>query len=428
MRSRSRGLAVAWAGLLATGLTFVILVAVMTPWHPLPGAHLEAAAIADYFTPAEIARSTAFFDAARWPSYLGLVLSLATALVLAFTSVGRALVSLVRRRVRRWWLQVVALVALAALAGWLVTLPLSVWGEYLSLDYRLSTESWPAWVLDGLKSLAVSVVVTSIVVLALVGLARRFSRTWFLPAAILAAALVLAGSFAYPVVIEPLFGNFTPLPAGALRTELLGLAHKDGVHVSDILVTDASTRTTELNAYVSGFGSTKRIVLYDTLLHSTPRKQIELIVAHELGHATKDDVLVGTIEGAVAAATAVFALFIVLRPVRLRRRIGAGSMGDPAIVPVVLALVSVTMFFAAPIQDSISRQIEARADAHSLNLTHDPVDFIKMQRRLAVTDLTHLTPNPILSFWFNNHPPPLDRIGMALAWERLHGSTAGPRR
>jgi STE24 endopeptidase len=414
---------VAWVGFLACAVGFVVMVGLLTPWHPLPGAHISAAAESDYFSSAQIARSNAFFDAARWPSWLDLLVGLATAVTLGFTGLGRTLVSLVRRRVRRWWLQVVVLVAAVYVVEWLLRLPLAGWGEHLSLEYGLSTESWTAWLLDAVKSLAVAVVLTAVVLLLLVGLARRFTRTWFVPAAVGAAALVVAGSFAYPVVIEPLFGNFTPLPAGHLRTELLDLAHRDGVTVSDVLVADASTRTTELNAYVSGFGSTKRIVIYDTLLTSTPDRQIELIVAHELGHATKDDVLVGTLEGAVAAAMAVFALFIVLRPQRLRRRVGAGSMGDPAIVPVVLALFAVATFLASPVQNTVSRHIEARADAHSLDLTRDPVDFIKMQRRLAVTNLNHLEPNPILSFWFNNHPPPLDRIGMALAWERLHPRT-----
>jgi STE24 endopeptidase len=190
--------------------------------------------------------------------------------------------------------------------------------------------------------------------------------------------------------------------------------------VSAVVVAHASQRTTELNAYVSGFGSTKRIVVYDTLLRSTPDKQVELIVAHELGHATRDDVLVGTLEGAVAAVMAVAGLFILLRPERLRRPTGAGSMRDPAIVPVVLALASFAVVAALPVQDTISRHIEARADAHSLDLTADPADFIKMQQRLAVTNLNHLDPNPVLSDIFNSHPPPLDRIGMALAWQRLH--------
>jgi STE24 endopeptidase len=256
--------------------------------------------------------------------------------------------------------------------------------------------------------------------LALVGLARRFTRTWFVPAAAGAVILVFAGSFVYPVVIEPLFNKFTPLPDGPLRTQLLELAKDSDVKVDDVLVADASRRTTTLNAYVSGFGATKRIVLYDTLLKSASNREIELIVAHELGHASADDVLIGTIEGSVGAALAILAMFLALRPEPLRRPARAGSVGDPAIVPVVLALIALVGFLALPLQDAVSRQIEARADAHSLNLTEDPDGFIKMQRRLAVANLDHLDPNPVLSFWFDNHPPTMDRIGMALAWEQLH--------
>jgi STE24 endopeptidase len=421
VRSRSRGLLVAWLVLLAALAAFVALAVLLTPWHPLPGATISPAPLSTYFTPAQVARSDAFFSAARWPSWLGLVLGLAIAVALGFTRLGRLLIGAVRNRVRRWWLQVLGLVALVLVIERLVELPTDIWSQQVSRSYELSTEDWGSWSVDAAKSLGIAFVVTSLVLLSLVGLARRFSRTWFLPAAAGAGVLVVLASFAYPVVIEPAFNTFTPLPAGRLRTSLLDLAHRDHVAVSDVLVADASRRTTELNAYVSGFGSTKRIVLYDTLLRSTPDKQIELIIAHELGHATHDDVLVGTLEGAISAVMAVAALYIVLRPERLRRPTGAGSMRDPAIVPVVLALAAIASLAALPVQNTISRQIEARADAHSLDLTSDPRDFIKMQQRLAVTNLTHLDPNPILSDIFNNHPPPLDRIGMALAWERLHG-------
>jgi STE24 endopeptidase len=413
VRSRSRGLIVAWLLLLGALATFVTLVAVLTPWHPLPGASVTPAPLRSYFAPAQIARSDAFFGEARWPSWLGLVVGVLVAATVGFTRLGRVLVTGVRRRVRRWWLQVICLVALVVVIERLVGLPTDVWSQQVARSYGLSTQTWPAWAVDEAKGLGIAVVTTSFVLLLLVGLARRFSRTWFLPAAAGAGLLVIVGSFAYPVVIEPAFNSFTPLPDGRLRTSLLELAHRDHVTVSDVLVANASQRTTELNAYVSGFGSTKRIVVYDTLLRSTPDRQIELIIAHELGHATHDDVLVGTI--------AVAGLFIVLRPERLRRPTGAGSMRDPAIVPVVLALASLAALAALPLQDTISRHIEARADAHSLDLTSDPADFIKMQQRLAVTNLTHLDPNPVLSDIFNDHPPPLDRIGMALAWEHLHG-------
>ncbi len=112
-------------------------------------------------------------------------------------------------------------------------------------------------------------------------------------------ALVMVGSFVYPVLVEPAFNQFTPLPDGPLRTQILHLADVEHVHLDDVLVADASRRTTTLNAYVSGYGSTRRVVLYDTVLHDLPRDQVLAIVAHELGHAAHDDVLWGSLLAAL---------------------------------------------------------------------------------------------------------------------------------
>jgi len=417
---RSRGVRIAWVGVIVLSTAFVTMAAVFTPWDPLPGADIHSAPVDQFFTEAQIARSNDFFDLVKWASWGNLVLGLATALALGFTSLGRKLIDAVRRRARRWWLQVIVLTLVILLIARLVTLPGAIWIQHVSQDYGLSTQTWFEWIVDIAKSWAIYAAITTIAFLALIGLARRFTRTWFVPASIGAAVLVMGLSFAYPVVIEPAFNKFTPMADGPLRTDILRLAEASDVQVSDVLVADASRRTTALNAYVSGFGASKRIVVYDNLLDSASDSEVEVVVAHELGHASTDDVLVGTFEGAIAAALAVIALFLVLRPPLLRKPTGAGSMGDPAIVPVLLALVAIVGFLASPVQNGLSRQMEARADAHALDLTRDPDTFITIQQRLSTTNLSHLEPNPILNFWFNSHPPTLDRIGMALAWEQLH--------
>jgi STE24 endopeptidase len=421
MPHRSRGVLLAVIGIVVLGGALLTMIVTLTPWDPLPGGHITAPPVDDYFTAAEINRSDAFFNEARWPSWIGLALHLGVAVALAFTRLGRALVSLVRTWVKRWWLQVLVATAGFVVIDRIVTLPTSIWGERISRDYGLSTQSWGSWLVDNAKSMLISFVVLSVVLMALIGLARRFTRTWFVPASAGAAVLVLGISFAYLVVVEPLFNHFTPLQDGPLRTQLLELADQSDVKVSDVLVADASKRTSALNAYVSGFGSTKRIVIYDTLLTTADDREIELIVAHELGHASNDDVLVGTFEGALAAALAVLVLFLVMRPERLRKPVGAGSVGDPAAVPLLVGLVILVSFVMSPVQNTISRRIEARADLHSLDLTHDPQGFIAMQQRLAVANISHLKPNPLLSVWFSSHPSTMDRIGMALGWERLHG-------
>jgi STE24 endopeptidase len=420
MPARSRGVLVALAAAAVLTIALVTLVVVLTPWDPLPGGHISTPPVDDYFTPGQIERSEAFFDAAKWPSWIGLGLHLAVAVAFAFTRLGRVLVAAVRAKVKRWWLQVPVLTAVFIVIDRLVTLPTAIWSEHVSRDYGLSTQTWGSWIVDLSKSLLISFLLLTVVLLALIGLARRFPRTWFVPAAAGAAALVVGLSFAYPVVVEPVFNKFTPLPDGPLRSRLLELADQSDVNVSDVLVADASKRTSALNAYVSGFGATKRIVLYDTLLKTADDREIELIVAHELGHASNDDVLFGTLEGALAAALAVVLLFLVLRPERLRRPVGAGSVGDPAIVPLLLGLVILVTFVASPVQNTISRRIEARADLHSLDITRDPEGFIAMQQRLAVANITHLDPNPVLSVWFSSHPSTMDRIGMATGWEQLH--------
>jgi STE24 endopeptidase len=400
--------------------SLAVSIALMTPWGPTPDVSVAPASLSSYFTSAQIARSEAFFDAAKWPSWLGLAVGVAVPVGLGFSSLGKEVVRLVRRWSSRWWVQVIATGSVVVVVQRLVTLPFGIWTHRVATSYGLSTQSWGGYAVDAAKSLAITLAITSVGLVLVVGLARRFPRTWFAPAAASAAGLVLLLSFAYPIVLEPLFNRFTPLADGPLRSRLLMLAARDDIAVSDVLVADASRRTTALNAYVSGFGASKRIVVYDTLLDSASDDEIALVVAHELGHAARDDVLVGTVEGALGAAAGVVAVFLLVRLPRTRRATGAGSAGDPAIVPVLLALAAVAALAAAPVENTVSRRVEARADIHSLDLTGDTSTFIAVQQRLAVSNLTHLQPNPVLAFWFSSHPAPLDRIGLALQWHRRH--------
>jgi STE24 endopeptidase len=266
-------------------------------------------------------------------------------------------------------------------------------------------------------SLLVSWVFTSVALLVLVALARRLPRRWPMAAAGAAAALVALGSFVYPVVIEPLYNDFTPLRAGPLKSQIMHLADEEGVKIDDVLVADASRRTTRLNAYVSGFGSTRRVVVYDTLLESLPRDQVLVVVAHELAHAKHHDVPVGTALGAVGAAFGVGLLGLLLSLGPLRRRSGAGGLADPAVVPLVLLLLGVGTLLASPVQNTISRAMEAHADRTSLQVTGEYDAFVEMQRQLAVRSLADPTPPAWRQWWFGSHPTALQRIGMAEAMD-----------
>jgi STE24 endopeptidase len=233
-----------------------------------------------------------------------------------------------------------------------------------------------------------------------------------------AAGFVVLGSFLYPVVFEPAFNRFDRMPAGELRSDLLELAEESGVPVRDVLVSDASRRTTALNAYVSGIGATRRIVVYDTTLDQLPDEQIESIVAHELGHVANDDVLTGTLIGALGAAAASASMGWLISWTPLLRRVGAEGPRDPRAVPLVLFLLAAAGLLATPVQNAVSRQVEARADLHALDVTRDPESFVAMQRRLATTNLSDPDPPAAWHWFFGSHPTTAQRVAFAGDWAR----------
>ncbi|MDX6267504.1 MAG: endopeptidase [Frankiales bacterium] len=406
----------AWAVLVACLVCLVVVVLLTVPFPVLPGAHPHVDVLRD-FTPAQIAREQAYHSAVRPPAYLSLVVSLVVAAVLGLTRWGSRLVS---GMPGHWTLKVLLGTTVLVALGQLATLPFDVQAERVLRRYGLSTQDWAGWSDDLVRGLGIKIVTTTIVLIALLAVAKRWPTNWWLPGAAIAAVFVVVASFAYPVVIEPAFNSFTKLPAGPLRTDLLGLAQKDHVHVSDVLVADASKRTTALNAYVSGFGSTRRIVIYDTLLHEATAPEVELIVAHELGHAKRNDVLHGTIIGAFGAAAGVIAIFLLLSWSGLLARVGAASSSDPRVVPFVLLLAAVTPLLVAPLVNLVSRHNEARADMHALDLTHDVPTYIASEKKLATTNLDDLSPNPILYNLFFTHPTDPQRLALAREWERLH--------
>jgi STE24 endopeptidase len=416
------------AALLLLAATAVVI-AVRTPWSLLPaptGVTVPPTPTGglpqDYLD-----RVRAFTAAVRPASLANLALSLAVAAVLGLTKLGSRLVALVGMPVRgrwgrlRWLWQVIAGVVVLTVIAELVLLPLGAYLEVVDRRYGLSTEGWGLWARDVAVSTLISAGLTALGLVVLVALARRARRTWWAWAAGAAAALVFAGSFLWPLVIEPAFNSFTPMPAGQLRSDLFALARENGTPVDQVLVADASRRTTSLNAYVSGYGSTRRIVVYDTVLRELPDDQIESIVAHELGHVSADDVLTGTVIGALGAAAGVAALGWLLTWRPLLRRAGADGPGDPRVVPVLLLLIAVGTLLSTPVQNLVSRQIEARADLHALNLTHDPQTFIAMQKRLARSGLLEPSPPRVLQLIFGTHPTEAERVAMAQTWERLHG-------
>ncbi|MET3963557.1 STE24 endopeptidase [Marmoricola sp. OAE513] len=398
------------------GAVFVVLAVVLVPWHWFPGEHVHAVADDSVFTKAQIEHNEHVGWMFRLPSWANLAIGLGVSLWLGLSKRGSRIV---QRMPGPWWTQVLLATGVLTVIVWVAQLPLSARGQQVARSEGLSSQGWGSWLLDGLIGTGVAWAFTAIGVLVVLAIARRAPRTWPAWAAAAGACLAMIGSFVYPVVVEPLFNDFTSLPDGRLRTEIFALAEKEKVPIDDVLVADASRRTTTLNAYVSGFGSTRRVVLYDNVLTDLPRAETEVIVAHELGHAKHDDVLVGTVLGAVGSASGIGLLGWLLSRRRLLDRAGADGPGDPRVIPLVLALAAVGAFVASPVQNTISRAVEARADLTSLEATGDPDTFVQMQRQLTLKSLADPTPPRVSQFWFGSHPTVLQRVGLARLFERV---------
>ncbi|MER7332007.1 MULTISPECIES: M48 family metallopeptidase [unclassified Micromonospora] len=413
-----------WAVLSLVGLTLALVVAaaLLIPWHRPPAPRADQLAALGDLPADQVARGREFRSALRPAGWAALGVGLLVAMALGLTPLGSRLVELAGRPFGGHWVAQAVLGGLAVvLVADLVTLPFAAWRQSVLTRYGLATNGWSGWTVDLLKSYAVSAVIGAVALLGFYTVIRLSPRWWWAFGAAGAATLVVLLSFVLPVLVEPVFNRFTPMEQGPLRTELMTMAARDGVPVRDVLVADASRRTRAVNAYVSGLGPTRRVVVYDTLLREATPAEVTAVVAHELGHAKDRDVAVGTLTGALGAAAAVVALYLIGSSGPLLRLAGVDSVAQPRAFPLLIALVTVAGLVSAPVQALMSRRVEARADAHALALTGDPAAFEAMQRRLAGINLADPDPPRWEYLYSATHPSTVERMAAA----RAHAREAG---
>lgn len=395
----------AWIALLCCALVLVVLAWWLVPWD-----HGEVAPVRadEIFAAEHLERAHSYRATVRALSWSSLAVSIAVTVALGL--LGHRVVARLPRRAR----------LIGAVLAWqgiffVLALPFRLAIRRRRLEEGLTTQGVGGWWQDRLIGLGIASLTTVVAMAALVWLARRTPRWWYAWAAGGIAVLSFGFSYVQPLVVEPLYNDFTTMPASPLRAQLFELAEREGVAIDEVLVADASRRTTALNAYVSGLAGSRRVVVYDNLLASQPDDQVISVVAHELAHVKHRDVFVGTLLSAVAVGGGVIGLALVLDTAWVRRR--TAGAGDPRVIPAVLALVAVTTLLASPAVNAVSRAMEARADRTALDATQDPEAFERLQRNLAERSLSD-PEGPRWSQWaFGTHPTVLERIGMARAWE-----------
>lgn len=373
------------------------------PLEPAP-VRLEA-----YFTPEQVRRGRRF---ARPQLALGLASSTLDLVALA------ALVARLRAQPPRRSEHPHRAAGLTA-AGLVLglraaSLPVAALARRRARAVGLVTQSWAGWALDLAKASAIAASLAAGAGAAGLAVIRRHPRGWWFPAAAGSVGLgALLGALA-PVVLDPIFNDFTPLPEGELRSDVLSLARAAGVEVGQVYTVDASRRTTGANAYVTGLGPTKRVVLFDTLIERYSPEEVRVVLAHELSHVRHRDVLRGLAYAALVAPAAALAIQRVSWAISPHRETPAALPG----LALAAALVSAPVGL---IGNWLSRAVERRADADSLDLSGAPEAFISFERAIALQNVIDVAPPRWLSALVASHPPTLERIGAALAWQRQSG-------
>ncbi|MGI9020274.1 MAG: M48 family metalloprotease [Solirubrobacterales bacterium] len=298
----------------------------------------------------------------------------------------------------------------------LVALPFDVAAHERALDVGLSTQSIGPWLGDFAKGTAITAILAGAGAALLLTLMRRFPRGWWLPAAAGVVAVSAIFSWLGPVLLAPLFNRFDPLPGESpIRAEVLELGRRGGVDIGEVYRVDASRRSTALNAYVGGLGPTKRVVLYDNLIEAAERPELRSVVAHELGHVDNDDILRGL---AFVALIAPLGLLWVREAAGAMASRAGTAPSSPAALPAYALALALAGFVLNVPGNQLSRDVERAADDYALELTGDPRALIDLQRRLTTENVSDPDPPGYVELLFGTHPPTVERIGAALAYER----------
>lgn len=301
----------------------------------------------------------------------------------------------------------------------IVSLPFDAWEQFkLEQEFGFNRSTPALWLADKLKGLALAIVIGFPLLWLLIGLVRRLGPHWWIWAAALLFAVQLVMLIIYPRVILPLFNRLSPLPEGELRSRLAALGERTGFRAGAIEVIDGSKRSAHSNAYFTGFGRFRRVVLFDTLISQLTPEELEAVLAHEIGHYR-----CGHIPQRIALSVATLLASFAVLAWLANAPWFAPAFGFPpgALAPAFLLfglLSGVATFWLTPIGAAWSRRHEFQADAFARDAMGAPGPMIGALRKLSEKNLSNPTPHPLFSAFYYSHPTALEREKALLAKDR----------
>jgi Tol biopolymer transport system component/Zn-dependent protease with chaperone function len=340
-------------------------------------------------------------------------------LAILYSGLSAKLLAWAERVGRKRFFTLLLYLVLLLLIVTIVTLPLDYYESYhLEHQYSLSNQTVGAWVIEGLKSLAVGVVILTLLGVIGYAIIRRNPRYWWAWFGVAAVPILVFFVIIAPVVIMPIFYETKPMEDTPLRAQILNLAAQSGIADSRVFVMNASKDTNKLNAYVTGLGKTKRIVLYDNLVQSMAASEVLFVVGHEMGHYLLNHVWMGL---GVAVALVFIIGFIAHKVMermiaRYRARFGFDRLASFASAPLIALNFSVIGFLLSPVQCGISRHFEHQADIFGLEKTGSGETAAHAFEKLADVNLTDPHPSALMRFWLYDHPTLSERVAFARSY------------
>ena len=380
-------------------------------------------------TPAQRANSDAYFEGGYWLILWDLLVTLAVAWLLLGTRLSAHMRNLAERITRWRWLQTAIYAVQYIVLTSLLTLPWALYeGYFREHKYGLSNLSLGGWFGEQTKSLLVGLILGTLALVIIYAVIRKATRTWWLWGAGVAIVFAIFVATIAPVYIMPLFNTYKSLPDSPLKAQILSMARANGIPATDVYWFDASRQSKRISANVSGMFGTTRISLNDNLLKRSSPEEVKAVLGHEMGHYVLNHVYKGIVFFGIIIVLA-FA-FVYWGFGWAERRWGARwdlrGVGDVAGLPLIGALFAIFMFFMTPVNNTITRTMEAEADAFGLNAARQPDGFA--QAAVQLSEYRKMHPGPVEEYLFFDHPSGWQRIHRAMIWKAEHLEDADVRR
>ena len=288
----------------------------------------------------------------------------------------------------------------------LILLPLAYYRGYI-IEHRfgLSNQTLAMWFSDYLKENGISILIFSLGMTGIYALMVYIPKYWWIISSAVLAIFVVAATYLYPILIDPLFYKFEKLKDTNFQEQIINITGKASIEVKEVLVADASRKTNKANAYFTGIGGSKRIVVFDNIINNFSRKEALNVIAHEIGHWHYWHIVKSIIIGIISGTAGLFLINAVFTY--------SSMVGDFKSILVIILLISIISFLSLPLQNAVSRTFERQADNFTMQATENPDAQIQLMLKLAESNLSNVSPHWYIKYFLYSHPPIMERIEAA---------------